>query len=71
MHCSRCGGWMLSEWLTDLLDDTGHRYCRGWRCVNCGAIDDAVVRRHQANPPGHPYRGRAKSKRRWTRVAIA
>ena len=47
MQCLRCEGWIVQDRFFDLLDDTGRLYCEGWRCVNCGAIIDAVILRHQ------------------------
>ncbi len=45
MVCRRCQGFMVPEWCTDLEFDI-------WtlRCVNCGAIVDPTIDRHQGVP---------------------
>lgn len=47
MRCMRCDGWMVLDDFIDLLDDSGGLYCTAWRCVNCGAVVDHVILRHQ------------------------
>jgi rubrerythrin len=44
MRCARCDGLMVREQFEDLraLGSSDHEYA-GWRCINCGAIVDAVI----------------------------
>lgn len=42
-HCGRCGGLLLHELCTDLLDDTGRMDFPAWRCVQCGNLVDSVI----------------------------
>lgn len=38
MECARCRGFMVREWLSDIF-----QVSYSWKCVNCGAIMDAVI----------------------------
>ncbi len=67
MRCSRCQGWMTTDYFTDLLDDRGELDFRGWRCVNCGAVADPVILRHRAVGGFEPL----KSTRRWRQYMTA
>ena len=44
MRCLRCDGLMVSERFDEPggLESRGHEDS-GWRCINCGAIVDAVI----------------------------
>ena len=69
MLCQRCKGLLIREHLgelRELRDELGH-ICFATRCVNCGCIEDSVVRanrlRHPANTVGlsghgHNWRSR-------------
>ena len=48
MRCPRCDGLMVREKFEDLggLGSSDHEYA-GWRCINCGAIDDPVITAHR------------------------
>ena len=37
-HCRKCKGLMVSEWLSDALDDA---YVS--KCLNCGAVTDPMI----------------------------
>jgi transposase len=50
MTCHRCGGLMLMERYDDLRDHASQAECRGWRCVNCGSILDAVIAANRRQP---------------------
>jgi len=53
MICTRCAGGMSHERFQDLLDNEGKYRFVGWRCLNCGAIQDQVImanRWSQAKP---------------------
>lgn len=69
MHtCTRCGGLLIREGLSDLLDDTGH--VRRWarRCVQCGDIVDSVILKHRAGVDLPALN--ATGRRRWTGIDI-
>jgi len=42
--CTRCGGLMVPEFCTDLLNGSGSLDCSTLRCVQCGDIVDPVIR---------------------------
>jgi hypothetical protein len=44
MNCLRCHGLMEHAHVLDLDGGFGEMWARSWRCVNCGHIDDRVVR---------------------------
>ena len=43
MHCSRCQGLMRKDHLLDMEGGFGEMWAQSWRCVNCGAVHDAVI----------------------------
>ena len=45
--CSRCGGLMVREFCTDLLNSTGELDCPVARCIQCGDVVDPVIRRNR------------------------
>lgn len=42
-HCKRCGGLLVNEHCTDLLDNTGRMDFPALRCVQCGEVVDVVI----------------------------
>ncbi len=42
--CMRCGGFMVPDFCTDLLNGAGSLDCSTRRCVQCGDIVDPVIR---------------------------
>jgi RNase P subunit RPR2 len=46
--CLRCGGFMVKEVSTDLLNSTGELECVTTRCVQCGDILDPVILRNRS-----------------------
>lgn len=50
MLCQRCRGLLVLETFEDLREETG-RMCRATRCVNCGYVEDSVVRANRLHPP--------------------
>jgi hypothetical protein len=60
MLCQRCRGLLVREAFGDLNMKTDH-LSTATRCINCGCIEDAVVR---ANRFGHPMRNRSVPRRR-------
>lgn len=51
MECPRCKGLMVQERFEDMLDDTGCLCFKGWRCIICGEILDAVIASHRESRP--------------------
>ncbi len=43
MNCSRCHGLMVEDHYLDIEGGYGDIWARSWRCVNCGAVHDAVI----------------------------
>jgi hypothetical protein len=43
MLCQRCRGLLVRETFDDLREETA-RMCLATRCINCGYIEDPVVR---------------------------
>ena len=50
MFCERCRGLLVRENFGDLREEAGCMY-PATRCVNCGYIEDAVVRANRLRPP--------------------
>jgi hypothetical protein len=50
MRCHRCRGLLVYEILSDLREEAG---CMNptTRCINCGYIEDSVVRANRLRPP--------------------
>ncbi len=47
MVCKRCQGLLVCETFDDLNIDTDSLYT-GTRCLNCGSIEDAVIRANRS-----------------------
>jgi hypothetical protein len=45
--CGRCGGLLVKEFCTDLLNSTGELDCSTARCVQCGDVVDPVIQRNR------------------------
>lgn len=43
MLCSRCSGLLVCETFGELRQETA-RLCQATRCINCGSIEDSLVR---------------------------
>lgn len=41
MKCARCQGLMVPDRFID-LEETGHLWMSGWRCMNCGHVVDSL-----------------------------
>ena len=50
MFCQRCRGLLVRETFGDLREEAGCM-CPATRCVNCGYIEDSVVRANRRHPP--------------------
>ena len=50
MFCQRCSGLLVRETFGDLREETGCMY-PATRCINCGYIEDSVVRANRLRPP--------------------
>ena len=50
MVCQRCRGLLVRETFGDLREEVG---CKrpATRCINCGYIEDSVVRANRLHPP--------------------
>ena len=51
MLCQRCKGLLIRETFRELRAEIG-RMCLITRCVNCGCIEDSVVRANRLRHPG-------------------
>jgi hypothetical protein len=45
--CGRCGGLLVQDFCTDLLNSTGELDCSIARCVQCGDVVDPVIQRNR------------------------
>ena len=50
MICQRCRGLLVHETFGDLREESGCM-CPATRCINCGYIEDSVVRANRLRPP--------------------
>ena len=50
MLCKRCGGLLVRETF-DGLSQEADIMCLATRCINCGYIEDSVVRANRLHPP--------------------
>jgi hypothetical protein len=50
MRCQRCRGLLVRETFGDLREEAGCM-CPARRCINCGYIEDSVVRANRLRPP--------------------
>jgi hypothetical protein len=50
MPCQRCKGLLVRETFGDLTDEAGCM-SSAIRCINCGYIEDSVVRANRLGPP--------------------
>jgi hypothetical protein len=49
MVCQRCRGLLVCETFDDLNIETDSRYT-ATRCINCGCIEDGVIRSNRFRP---------------------
>lgn len=63
MLCQRCRGLLVREIFCDLRAETAS-VCPATRCINCGYIEDSVVRANRLLPPAarRPVRRRIARK---------
>ena len=50
VRCQRCEGLLVYEKFDELKYGTGG-LCPATRCINCGCIEDSVVRVNRLHPP--------------------
>ena len=50
MVCQRCRGLLVRETFDGLSPEAGN-LCMTTRCINCGYIEDSVVRANRLRPP--------------------
>ncbi len=56
MLCRRCGGLLIIDDFMDLFQGRSRIRSQGYRCVNCGCIEDAIIqanRRHGISAEHH------------------
>ncbi len=51
MTCSRCGGCLVTEWYYDYAEASFDQRASYERCLNCGAIEDVLIRANRLQPP--------------------
>jgi hypothetical protein len=51
MACIRCGGLLVTDDFADLWESSGPMEFQGVRCLNCGSIEDDVIRANRLQPP--------------------
>jgi len=44
MLCTRCGGLLIIDDFMDLQQESSRMRSQGYRCVNCGCIEDPTIR---------------------------
>ena len=47
MHCSRCQGCMVEDYLLDMEESSGPMWLQAWRCMNCGNVFDSVLEQNR------------------------
>ena len=50
MSCTRCGGLIVVETFSDLREEVSRAQFQGSRCLNCGCIDDPLIRANRLHP---------------------
>jgi len=50
MCCTRCGGLIVIEVFSDLREEGSQAQFQGSRCLNCGSIEDTVIRANRLHP---------------------
>jgi hypothetical protein len=50
MLCQRCGGLLVREILDELREETASM-CPATRCINCGCVEDSVIRVNRLHLP--------------------
>ena len=50
MICQRCRGMLVYETFGDQREEVD-RMCQATRCINCGYIEDSVMRANRLHPP--------------------
>ena len=58
MECLRCQGLMVEDHFVDFEGTPGFLWTKGWRCMNCGYVADAVI---EANHRLHETTGFMRS----------
>ena len=51
MTCTRCGGFLVREWVSDRLNDAMEMAVPLRRCVMCGYYEDEVILRNRMRVP--------------------
>lgn len=48
MSCERCGGLLVVDTLSDLMEEKFSTGIKTVRCLNCGNVEDAIIRANRA-----------------------
>lgn len=57
MLCTRCGGLLIIDDSMDLHLESSQIRSQGYRCVNCGCIEDATIRANRRHALSAKYLG--------------
>lgn len=49
MSCERCGGLMVIEPVSDLMEEVFRTRVDTRRCLNCGNFEDGIIRTNRAS----------------------
>lgn len=57
MLCTRCGGLLVIDDFMDLQQERSQMRSQGYRCVNCGCIEDPTIRANRQHALSAKYLG--------------
>ena len=57
MLCTRCGGLLITDDSMDLYQESSQIRSQGYRCVNCGYIEDPTIRANRRLAVSAKYLG--------------
>jgi len=72
MSCTRCGGCVVAESFYDCTDESYDQRTPYQRCLNCGAIEDALIRANRVQGPQlcRPTRNPIPQRLSWDPVGV-
>lgn len=59
MLCARCGGLLIIDDSMDLHQENSRIRSEGYRCVNCGCIEDPTILTNRQHAPSAKHFGPA------------
>ena len=73
MRCGRCDGLMVIDFFIDMGECGEQLWLRAWRCVNCGAVEEPLITRHQLAQGLRidPFVGRMSTRSRGSYISVA